>query len=74
MCSPARRWRCLWLRRSAAPFAPLPAEMAKKFDVAHLEFTMNITHDEGFAKDAGDVRVVLDRGRIRAEELAVPAP
>ncbi len=35
----------------AAPFAPLPAEMAKKFDVAHLEFTMNITHDEGFPGD-----------------------
>ncbi|MDB5219726.1 MAG: hypothetical protein JWO86_7653, partial [Myxococcaceae bacterium] len=26
-----------------------------------------ITHDEVFAKAAGDVRVVLDRGRIRDE-------
>jgi protein TonB len=32
----------------AAPFAPLPPEMARKYDVAHIEFTMNITKDEGF--------------------------
>jgi heme exporter protein A len=30
-----------------------------------------ITHDEGFANAAGDVRVVLERGRIKAE---APAP
>jgi heme exporter protein A len=29
-----------------------------------------ITHDEGFAKAAGDVRVVLDRGRISEDEAA----
>ncbi|MDB4933380.1 MAG: hypothetical protein JWP87_352, partial [Labilithrix sp.] len=37
-----------------------------------------ITHDEGFAKAAGDVRVVLDRGRISEDEGAgsssVPSP
>lgn len=33
----------------AAPYAPLPPEMAKKYDVAHVEFTMNITQDEGFS-------------------------
>jgi ABC-type multidrug transport system ATPase subunit len=26
-----------------------------------------VTHDEGFARDAGDVRVALERGRIREE-------
>lgn len=31
----------------AAPFAPLPPEMAKKFDLAHIEFTINLTKDEG---------------------------
>ena len=33
----------------AAPYARLPPEMAKKYDVAHVEFTMNITQDEGFS-------------------------
>jgi protein TonB len=33
----------------AAPYAQLPPEMAKKYDVAHVEFTMNITQDEGFS-------------------------
>ncbi len=31
-----------------------------------------VTHDEGFAKDAGDVRVVLDRGRLK-DVVAAPA-
>jgi ABC-type multidrug transport system ATPase subunit len=31
-----------------------------------------VTHDERFAKDAGDVRIVLDRGRIKEDEPAVP--
>jgi ABC-type polar amino acid transport system ATPase subunit len=30
-----------------------------------------ITHDEVFARAAGDVRVVLDRGRIRGDEATV---
>jgi ABC-type polar amino acid transport system ATPase subunit len=30
-----------------------------------------ITHDEGFAREAGDVRVVLDRGR-RKDETGSP--
>jgi len=29
-----------------------------------------VTHDEAFAKDAGDVRIVLDRGRIKNEAPA----
>jgi ABC-type polar amino acid transport system ATPase subunit len=29
-----------------------------------------ITHDEGFASSAGDVRVALDRGRIKDAEAA----
>ena len=33
----------------AAPYGQLPPEMAKKYDVAHVEFTMNITQDEGFS-------------------------
>jgi heme exporter protein A len=33
-----------------------------------------VTHDEGFAKETGDVRVVLDRGRIKEEEAAPTAP
>jgi heme exporter protein A len=32
-----------------------------------------ITHDEGFAREAGDVRVVLDRGRIKDEADAPKA-
>lgn len=31
-----------------------------------------VTHDEGFARDAGDVRIVLDRGRIKDAETASP--
>ncbi|MDB5214760.1 MAG: hypothetical protein JWO86_2687, partial [Myxococcaceae bacterium] len=32
-----------------------------------------ITHDEVFAKAAGDVRVVLDRGRIRDDVATTTA-
>jgi heme exporter protein A len=32
-----------------------------------------ITHDEGFARTAGDVRVVLDRGRILGERVVAAA-
>ncbi len=34
---------------NAAPYAPLPAKMAGEADVAHLEFIVNITQDEGFS-------------------------
>ena len=37
----------LRILEQAAPFAPLPPDMAKKFDVAHIEFTINLTKDEG---------------------------
>lgn len=37
----------LRILEQAAPFSPLPPEMAKKFDVAHIEFTINLTKDEG---------------------------
>lgn len=33
-----------------------------------------VTHDEGFAADCGDVRVVLDRGRIREDAAQSAAP
>lgn len=33
-----------------------------------------VTHDERFARDAGDVRLVLDRGRIKEEAALVPGP
>ncbi len=32
----------------AAPFGALPPEMARKYDVAHIEFTMSIVDDQGF--------------------------
>lgn len=32
----------------AAPFAPLPPEMAKKYDVVHIDLPWNFTKDEGF--------------------------
>ena len=37
----------LRILEQAAPFSPLPPEMAKKFDLAHIEFTINLTRDEG---------------------------
>ena len=33
----------------AAPFGALPPEIAKKYDVAHIEFTMSIVDDQGFS-------------------------
>lgn len=33
-----------------------------------------VTHDEGFAKAAGDMRVVLDRGRVKDEAPAADEP
>jgi heme exporter protein A len=32
-----------------------------------------VTHDERFAGDAGDVQIVLDRGRVSREEAVAPA-
>ena len=37
----------LRILEQAAPFAPLPPAMAKNFDLAHIEFTINLTKDEG---------------------------
>ena len=37
----------LRILEQAAPFAPLPAAMARNFDLAHIEFTINLTKDEG---------------------------
>lgn len=33
----------------AAPFGALPPEIAKKYDVAHIEFTMSIVDDQGYS-------------------------
>lgn len=41
--------KALRIVEKAAPYAPLPPEMAKKYDVAHIEFTMNIVDEAGFS-------------------------
>jgi heme exporter protein A len=59
------------------PTTGLDAESVKRLrEVIRAEaergaVVLVVTHDEEFAREAGDVRVVLDRGRVKTEE---PAP
>jgi heme exporter protein A len=58
------------------PTTGLDAESVKRLrDVVRAEATRGavvlvVTHDEEFARDAGDVRVVLDRGRVKDDDAS----